>query len=46
MKLVLTKVEAKILYEYMKGKKINSVKEYIVLQDLLSRLEREFENEL
>lgn len=39
MRLVLTKVEAKILYSYLKGKKISSVREYIVLQDLMSRLE-------
>lgn len=41
MKIELSKAEAKILYEYMKGKKISSVREYIVLQDIVSRLERE-----
>lgn len=46
MKLVLTKVEAKILYAYLKGKRISSVKEYIVLQDIMSLLEEVTENEL
>lgn len=45
MKLVLTKVEAKILYAYLKGKRISSVKEYIVLQDIMSLLEEVTENE-
>lgn len=46
MKLVLNKVEAKILYAYLKGKRISSVIEYIVLQDIMSRLEEVTENEL
>lgn len=46
MRLVLTRVEAKILYKYMRGKKISSVREYIVLQDVVARLERGIENEL
>lgn len=39
MKLVLTKVD------YLKGKRISSVREYIVLQDIMSRLEEVTENE-
>lgn len=46
MRLVLTRVEAKILYAYLKGKRISSVREYIVLQDIVSRLEEVTENEL
>lgn len=46
MKLVLTKVEAKILHAYLKGKKISSVREYIVLQDIMSRLEEVTENKV
>lgn len=45
MRLVLTRVEAKILYAYLKGKRISSVREYIVLQDIMSRLEEVTENE-
>lgn len=45
MRLVLTRVEAKILYAYLKGKRISSVREYIVLQDIMSRLEEITENE-
>lgn len=43
MRLVLTRVEAKILHEYMKGKKISSVREFIVLQEIVARLERGIE---
>lgn len=46
MRLVLTKVEAKILHAYMKGKRISSVREYIVLQDIMSRLEEVTEDEI
>ena len=46
MRLVLTRYEAKILYAYLKGKKISSVREYIVVQDLMSRLEEVTENEI
>ena len=46
MRLVLTKVEAKILHAYLKGKRISTVREYIVLQDIMSRLEEVAENEL
>lgn len=46
MRLLLTRVEAKILYTYLKGKRISSVREYIVLQDIMSRLEGVAENEL
>ena len=46
MRLVLTRVEAKILHAYLKGKKVSHVREYIVLQDIMSRLEEVTENEL
>lgn len=45
MRLLLTRVEAKILHAYMKGKRISSVREYIVLQDIMSRLEEIIKNE-
>ena len=44
MRLVLTRYEAKILYAYLKGKRISSVRDYIVLQDIVSRLEEVIEN--
>lgn len=46
MSIELSKVEAKILHAYLKGKRISTVREYIVLQDIMSRLEEVAENEL
>lgn len=45
MRLLLTRVEAKILHAYLKGKKVSHVREYIVLMDIIARLERGIENE-
>nr|DAV29930.1 MAG TPA: hypothetical protein [Caudoviricetes sp.] len=33
------------MYAYLKGKRISSVREYIVLQDIMSRLEEIIKNE-
>ena len=46
MRLVLSREEANILYSYLKGKRIGSVREYIVLQDIMSRLEEVTENKV
>lgn len=45
MRLVLTRVEAKILYAFLRDKWIKSVRDYAVLQDVIARLERGIENE-
>ncbi|GEM_PF-6874334 len=43
MSIELSKAEAKILYAFLRGKRINSVRDYVVLQDIVSRLERGIE---
>lgn len=47
MQLVLTRYEAKILLNFLHGKKLKSFtfREYAILNDIAARLERGTENE-